>query len=57
MEKCNVSNYNNGALHECGKQARWKHSRWPDGLFCDEHKKLLETFFKGGWKKITVEKH
>ena len=52
MKKCNMSNYNEGSFHECGKQARWVHPRWPDGLVCDEHKVLLENFFKTGWKKI-----
>lgn len=47
--------YNEGALHECGEQAEWKHPRWPDGLFCDDHKKLLKNFFKEGWKKIEIK--
>lgn len=55
MKKCNVEVYDEG-LRMCGTQAEWKHPRYPDGLFCDEHKKMTEFFFKDGWEKIIIER-
>ena len=49
MEKCNIETYGEGL---CNGPAEWKHPRWPTGLYCNEHKKILEDFFKGNWEKI-----
>lgn len=46
---CNVEIYKSGL---CGKPAKWQHTRYPDGQFCDDHKCLLEKFFKNGWSLI-----
>ena len=49
MDKCNMEIYKKGF---CNEPAEWKHPRWPDGLFCDEHKEVLEDFFKDNWERI-----
>lgn len=36
----------------CGKPAKWKHPRWPTGMYCEEHKKLLAEFFPNNWSLI-----
>jgi len=55
MKKCNMEIYkrpSDGYKGLCNEQAEWKHPRWPTGLFCDEHKRDLEDFFKSDWERI-----
>ena len=49
---CNVDKYKNGALIECGKPAKWRHPRWPDGVFCDGCQEDIASFFPDDWSKI-----
>lgn len=39
--ECNIEIYKKGI---CKKRAKWKNTRWPKGLFCDDHKKEFEKF-------------
>lgn len=50
--KCNMTKCELNGFIECGEEAYWKHPRYPDGLFCNYHKELLENFFKDGWSEI-----
>lgn len=48
--KCNMEIYSPKPRRFCGEPGKWKHARYPDGVFCDDHKLLLEKFLPDGWK-------
>lgn len=47
---CNMESYRRRTL--CGKPALWKHPRWPDGTYCQEHKEILELRFPNNWERL-----
>ena len=36
----------------CGKQAIWRHQRWPTGIFCEKHKATLEKIVLNDWTPL-----
>jgi hypothetical protein len=53
--KCNVTvvvKNDKKVCEECGKEAVWAHPRWPEGIYCEEHKEELVNFFPRGWYKV-----
>jgi len=54
---CNVWKFNKGTDIICGKPAKWKHPRWPTGMYCEEHKKLLAEFFPNNWSLIKEDEN
>jgi hypothetical protein len=50
VQTCNVEHW--PSRQECGVEAHWKHPRWPEGCYCDEHKAVLETAFPDNWERI-----
>ena len=40
---------------DCGRVGEWRHPRYPNGLFCNKHKELVEHFFPNDWSRINAE--
>ena len=55
-QACNIEEYTDNGLAECGKTALWKHPRWPTGTYCDQHKESLEDFWPNNWTRIKENK-
>lgn len=54
VSTCNMEIMQKGILIPCGQLAKWKHPRYPTGLFCDHHKNTLAYFFKSDWSLIEL---
>jgi hypothetical protein len=52
MEYCNVEKYIKGLFFSCGKAAKYKHPRYPDGYFCEKCKEDVASFFPKDWSLI-----
>ena len=44
-------------FEDCDQPARWKHPRWPGGIYCDDCKEKLEDFFPDNWQRIEEDEN
>lgn len=50
--QCGMERLVEGKLVRCPERARWEHPRYPDGGYCDRHRKMIAEFFPNGWTEI-----
>ena len=49
---CNCKKFIDHKFQECGKSAKWKHPRYPDGKFCNGCKEDISSFFPNDWSLL-----
>ena len=50
--RCNTKKYIDSTFGECGKDGKWKHPRYEEGIFCDGCKENVASFISSGWSSI-----
>ncbi len=48
-QKCNVKKWVDSIFKECGKDGKWKHPRYEEGIFCEGCKENMASFISSGW--------
>lgn len=49
---CNTKKWIDSTFKECGKDGKWKHPRYEEGIFCDGCQEDVASFFPNDWSAI-----
>lgn len=53
---CNMEKLGDSGFKKCGQDGKWQHPRYPTGVFCDNCKEDVASFFHSNWTRIEEAK-